>query len=172
MISGSVTLNMFFKSLSKLFFLILLITPATGFSDPPKGYTFVGYNEGIKLAKASGKKIFLYYGRYGCGFCDKTNKESFSDPEVAQIYKSKYILVYVDAEGGDRITLPSGEQITEQQFGSRLKSLVTPYFMFLNPDGKPISRVPGFKTVDHLLLMDEFISKGLYTKMSYANYSR
>ena len=148
-----------------------LFLSASVFADPPKGYNFVGYNEGIKLAKASGKKIFLYYGRYGCGFCDKTNKESFSDPEVASIYKKKYVLVYVDAEGGERITLPSGEQITEQQFGARLKSLVTPYFMFLEPDGKPVARVPGFKTVDDLLKLDEFIEKQYYKKMTFANFN-
>lgn len=148
-----------------------LLLPVIARSDPPKGYSFHDYDEGLRLAKASGKKIFLYYGRYGCGYCDKTNKESFSDPEVTKIYKKNYILVYVDAEGAKRLTLPSGEQISEQQFGARLKSLVTPYFMVLLPDGTPISRVPGFKTIDDLLSLHVFIEKKLYKKMTFANFN-
>jgi hypothetical protein len=48
-------------------------------ADPPKGYPFVGFDAGLKAARASGKPIFLYFGRYGCAWCDHTNKKTFSD---------------------------------------------------------------------------------------------
>lgn len=150
--------------------IILILSMTKAYCDPPEGYNFVGYDEGIRLAKASDKNIFLYYGRYGCGFCDKTNKESFSDPAVAEAYKKNYVLIYVDAEGTQRLTLPSGETITEQQFGARLKSLVTPYFMMLDKTGAPLEKIPGFKTKKQLLMFDEYISKGKYKEMSFANY--
>ncbi len=149
---------------------ILLLSMTKAYCDPPAGYNFVGYDEGIRMAKASNKNIFLYYGRYGCGFCDKTNKESFSDATVAEKYKNNYVLIYVDAEGTQRLTLPSGETITEQQFGARLKSLVTPYFMMLDKNGVPLEKIPGFKTKKQLLMFDEYITKEAYKKMPFASY--
>src|SRR3569832_1585181 len=48
-------------------------------ADPPPGYPFVDFDAGLKAAHASGKPIFLYFGRYGCAWCEHTNKTTFSD---------------------------------------------------------------------------------------------
>ena len=48
-------------------------------ADPPPGYPFVGFDAGLKAAHTSGKPIFLYFGRYGCAWCEHTNKTTFSD---------------------------------------------------------------------------------------------
>ena len=88
-------------------------------ADPPSGYPFVDYDAGLKAARASGKPIFLYFGRYGCAWCDHTNKKTFSDASLKTLYTENYVLVYVDAESGKRLTLPSGERITEAELGAR-----------------------------------------------------
>jgi thioredoxin-related protein len=150
----------------------LLALSLEAVADPPEGYPFMAYDEGLSVAGESGKRVFLYFGRYGCGFCDKTNKESFSDKDVARRYKDHYVLVYADAESGRRLTLPSGETITEQQLGARLKTLVTPYFLFLEPDGSLIMKAPGFKTVKDLLAFDAYVDGGHYKSMSLAQFAR
>ena len=142
------------------------------FAEPPKGYKFGGYDDAIQRAKKSGKKIFLYYGRHGCGFCDMTNKKSFSKTSVRLRYQKHYELVYVDAEGGERMTLVSGERITEQQFGAKQKVLGTPYFLFLEPDGTPIYKAPGFKTEQDLIMLDDFVYKNHYKTKSYNEFSK
>ena len=139
-------------------------------ADPPTKYPFVSYDEGLSNARKSGKRIFLYFGRYGCGYCDKTNKESFSKKEVRKRYTSHYSLIYIDAESGNRLTLPSGEQITEMQFGSRIKALVTPIFIFMEPNGKVILKVPGFQTANDLLELDKFINNNHYQSKSLTRY--
>ena len=110
-------------------------------AQPPPGYTFMKYDEGIRLAGENRKKVFVYFGRYGCGFCDRTNKKSFSLEEVHQRYSEHYNLVYVDSEGGRRLTLPSGEQITEMQLGERMNTIGTPVFFFLETDGNEILKM-------------------------------
>ncbi len=82
-------------------------------AGPPDKYPFLSYDKGMRLARQESKKIFLYFGREGCGWCEKTNKEAFSDPQLRQTYISHYVLVYVDTESGRRLTLPNGERITE-----------------------------------------------------------
>ena len=139
-------------------------------ADTPAGYPFVRYDEGLREAMAQNKKIFLYYGRYGCGFCDKTNKESFTDADVKRVYTRNYVLVYVDAENGRRLTLPSGERITEMELGARYKAKVTPVFMFLEPDGKPIASVPGFQTARDFIAFDQYVQGGHYKAQALTDF--
>jgi len=150
----------------------LMAVAASSLADPPAGYPFVRYDEGLRQAAQAGKKVFLYYGRYGCGYCDKTNKESFSEPELRSALSNHYVLVYVDAESNRRLTLPSGERITELDLGSRLKAKVTPVFMVLEPDGTPIATYPGFQTVQDLKSVDRYIQSGQYRTKTLAEFQK
>jgi thioredoxin-related protein len=141
-------------------------------AEPPGGYSFYRYDEGIKKATAENRMVFLYFGRYGCGFCDKTNKESFSDPAVKKAYSDNYVLVYANSESMDRLVLPTGERITEMQLGERMNTLGTPVFFFLNPDGTEILKVYGFQDAKRLLEMDSYIQGGNYAKVGFKDFLR
>ena len=52
-------------------------------ADPPAGYAFVSYDAGLAQAKQNGRPVFLYFGRYGCGWCDKTNRGHFRQAGAA-----------------------------------------------------------------------------------------
>jgi len=147
-----------------------LLPVSSGRADPPAGYTFLRYDEGLRIAKRDGKRVFAYFGRYGCGFCDKTNKESFSNAEIRKLYTEHYVLVYVDAESGRRLQLPSGETITEMELGAMMKTLVTPYFLFLEPDGQVIHKAPGFQTVQSFLEFDRYIHGGHYKNQTLSQF--
>ena len=141
-------------------------------AEPPPGYSFQRYDDGLRQAAADNKRVFVYFGRYGCGFCDKTNKVGFADPAVKQAYTNNYVLVYVNSESMDRLTLPSGERITEMQLGERMNTLGTPVFFFLEPDGKQILKVYGYQDPKRLLNMDSYIQSGNYDKVSFSDFKR
>ena len=155
---------------SYLYCMLLFLLSGAAWAEPPEGYPFVGYDEGLRLAQQQQKKIFLYFGRYGCGYCGKTNIESFSDAGLRESYSKNYVLVYVDAESGRRISLPSGEQITEMELGARLNVFGTPVFFYMEPDGKPILRAPGFKTVTDFVDMDRYVMGGFYHRQSINDF--
>jgi thioredoxin-related protein len=146
--------------------LLLCLTSVGARADAPKGYPFVSYDQGMQQAKSANKLIFLYFGRYGCGWCDKTNLESFSDAALKKRYIKNYILVYIDAESGKRLTLPSGETITEAELGTRLNVFATPVFLYMNKQGKILFRAPGFKTVKDFVYFDKYVQGGFYKKQS------
>ena len=139
-------------------------------ADPPPDYPFLSYDEGLRMAQEQERRIFLYYGRYGCGWCDKTNQETFSDPDLRKRYIENYVLVYVDAESGRRLQLPSGERITEMELGVRLNVYATPVFMYLESDGTPILRIPGFKTVQEFEDYDRYVQGGHYRTRSFTEF--
>jgi thioredoxin-related protein len=149
---------------------LFLIFSAAAYADPPKAYPFVSYDQGLKLARETGKPIFLYFGRYGCAWCEHTNRQSFSSDELRKLYTEHYVLVYVDAESGKRIRLTSGERITEAELGARFKAFATPLFVFLTSDGKEIFKAPGFKTVQDFKDFDRYVSQGHYKNQTLLEF--
>lgn len=153
-----------------LFFLFFLSSSVL--ADPPANYPFVSFDKGLQQAQQSNKTIFLYFGRYGCGWCDKTNAETFSQDKVRQLFIKNYELVYVDAESGKRLTLPSGERITELELGARLNAFATPLFVYMSPQGEVLFRAPGYKTAGDFTSFDKYVRGGYYKTMSIADFQK
>lgn len=130
-------------------------------ADAPEGYPFVAFDKAMQQAAAEGKPVFVYFGRYGCGYCEKTNKEAFSDPAVRERYINNYVLAYVDAESGKRLRLPSGERITEHELGTRYQAFVTPVFSFLDTGGEVMLRLVGVQRTEDLLQADQQVQETL-----------
>jgi len=149
---------------------VLVLFAAPAGADPPPGWTFHPYDQALKLAKESQRRVFLYFGRHGCPSCDKTNRESFTDDRVIEQYNANYVLAYADSEGGERLRLPGGERITEMELGVRLKVFGTPFFYFMEPDGSPVFRAPGYQSAGDFLLFDRFVNGGHYKQHTFAEF--
>ncbi len=157
-------------NLVKILLAASFLWTTTALADPPRGYPFVSFDAGLKAARASGKPIFLYFGRYGCAWCELTNKKTFSDAALKKLYRDNYELVYVDAESGKRLTLPSGERITEAELGARLQAFATPLFVYLTPQGDKIVQIPGFKTVQDFRDYDRYVRGGHYRQKTLLEF--
>lgn len=159
------------RSLARLILTCIALLGATGVrADPPPGYAFMDFNSGVTRAKATGKPIFLYFGRYGCAWCDHVNRKTFSDPGLKKLYSERYVLVYVDAEGGKRLRLPSGERVTEAELGTRLGAFATPLFVFMTAEGRQVAKIPGFKTVADFLDYDRYVSGRHYERQGLMEF--
>ena len=139
-------------------------------ADPPESYAFTDFNNGLARAQREQKPIFLYFGRYGCAWCDHVNRKTFSDPELKARYTANYVLVYVDAEGGKRLRLPSGERVTEGELGVRLGAFATPLFVFMSPEGKTLAKIPGFKTVTDFNDYDRYVQGRHYESQTLMQF--
>jgi thioredoxin-related protein len=132
-------------------------------AEPPQGYPFQSFDDAMQQARTEGKPLFVYFGRYGCGYCEKTNKEAFSDKQVRKAYSQHYVLAYVDAESGKRLRLPSGERVTEREVGTRYNAFVTPVFTFMTPEGEELLRLVGVQRIEDLREADIKV-QGLMSK--------
>jgi thioredoxin-related protein len=119
-------------------------------AGPPQGYPFQSFDKAMQQARTENKPLFVYFGRYGCGYCEKTNKEAFSDKQVREAYSKHYVLAYVDSESGKRLRLPSGERVTEREVGTRYNAFVTPVFTFMTADGQLLLRLVGVQRIEDL----------------------
>lgn len=149
-----------------LIFVLTLALTGAALADPPDNYPFLSYDEGMRQAQVQQKPIFIYFGRLGCGYCEKTNVESFSNAALRERYLKNYVLVYIDAESGKRLRLPTGERVTEAEIGARLNIFATPVFLYADMNGKILFRAPGFKTAEDFMAFDQYIQGGHYKTQS------
>jgi thioredoxin-related protein len=140
------------------------------FAGTPQGWNFLPLDKALKVAAGEQRRVFLYFGRHGCPSCEKTNRESFSDPRVIEHYNKHYVLAYADSESGKRLRLGSGERITEMELGVRLKVFGTPFFYFMEPSGKPIIRAPGYQSAEEFLMFDRYVNGGYYKEKTLAEF--
>lgn len=147
-----------------------LLFPAVLLAGPPEGYPFVAYDQGLSTARSEGKPMFIYFGRQGCGFCEKTNQESFPDPRVRTRYSEHYALVYVDTESGERLTLPTGERVSAMRFAARIRANLTPVFVFMESDGTEIYRAYGYRTSEDFLDYDRYVHGGHYKTQDFDQF--
>jgi len=147
-------------------FIGLMVYTSLLWAEPPTGYPFVSFDVGMAQAQKLHKKMFVYFGRLGCGYCDKVNRETFVNKALRARYIKHYVLVYVDSESGDRLTLPSGERLSGMELGARLNVFSTPVFLYMEPDGKLILRAPGYKTVKDFTDFDRYVQGNYYRKQT------
>ncbi len=151
--------------LGPLLLVAQLMLPNLAPADAPEGYPFVPFDEAMAQSQNQTKILFVYFGRYGCAYCEKTNREAFIDPTVRQRYLANYSLAYVDAESGRRLRLPSGERISERELGTRYDALIAPVFTFLTPSGDVIYRMVGVQRTEDLIKADNKIQAALKKAM-------
>jgi thioredoxin-related protein len=96
------------------------------------------YDEGAKVARDTGKPMFLYFWAIWCKYCEKFHTEVYPDPEVSRYLKEEFVLVAVDLDENKE---------DAQRFGVQFP----PHLIFLSPEGKIITRIPGFVQKDVLL---------------------
>lgn len=145
-----------------IFLLCLLLCSGSLWAEPPKNYPFVSFDVGLAQARKQHKDMFVYFGRFGCGYCEKVNRETFVDKKLRKAYIKHYVLVYVDAESGERLTLPDGERLSGMELGAQLNVFSTPVFLYMDPTGKIILRAPGYKTVKDFMAFDRYVQGGYY----------
>jgi thioredoxin-related protein len=147
--------------LRAVLFLVITLFTLPVMAEAPEGYPFQSFDKAMQQARTDNKPLFVYFGRYGCGYCEKTNKEAFSDNGIRQTYTQNYVLAYVDSESGKRLRLPSGERITEREVGTRYNAFVTPVFTFMMPDGQPLLRLVGVQRIEDLREADMKVQQTL-----------
>ena len=132
---------------------------------PPEGYRFLSLTEATERARAEGKPMLLYFGRFGCTTCRKMHAEVFTDESVSAGYNEDFVLAYVDTESGKRISLGNGERITEMQFAARSRIFGTPTFIFFSPEQEPLFEKAGFQSVAQMNLFHDYIVGKHYQSM-------
>jgi len=100
--------------------------------------------EAFELAKRENKPILLDIGAVWCHWCHVMDRESYEDPEIAQLVNERFIAIKVDRD--ERPDVDSRYQVAVQAISGQGG---WPLTAFLTPDGKPFYGGTYFPPDDH-----------------------
>ena len=113
---------------------------------------FNDYDEGMSYARAHGMPVMIDFTGYGCVNCRKMEAAVWTDPQVADLMREKYVLItlYVD----EKTPLPeklvvkeNGTDVTLRTIGDRWSYLqrskfganAQPFYVLLDNEGHPLT---------------------------------
>ena len=113
---------------------------------------FNDYDEGMRYAKAHNMPVMLDFTGYGCVNCRKMEAAVWTDPQVAQLMKEKYVLItlYVDEKtplAEKLMVQENGQSVTLRTVGDRWSYLqrskfganAQPFYVLLDNEGHPLT---------------------------------
>ncbi|PYX07187.1 MAG: thioredoxin domain-containing protein [Acidobacteria bacterium] len=100
--------------------------------------------EAFATAKRENKPILLDIGAVWCHWCHVMDRESYDDPEIAQLVNERFVAVKVDRD--ERPDIDSRYQVAVSSISGQGG---WPLTAFLTPDGKPFYGGTYFPPNDH-----------------------
>src|SRR6266567_833254 len=100
--------------------------------------------EAFEEAKRENKPILLDIGAVWCHWCHVMDRESYDDPEIAQIVNERFVAIKVDRD--ERPDIDTRYQVAVQAVSGQGG---WPLTAFLTPDGKPFYGGTYFPPMDH-----------------------
>jgi len=100
--------------------------------------------DAFELAKRENKPILLDIGAVWCHWCHVMDRESYDDPEIAQLVNERFVAIKVDRD--ERPDIDSRYQVAVQAISGQGG---WPLTAFLTPDGKPFYGGTYFPPDEH-----------------------
>ncbi len=105
--------------------------------------SFLDLDEDIAEAKASGKRLLLFFYQDGCPYCKKLLEDNFGQRAIAEKTKTNFDVVTINI-WGDRDVSFKGMETIEKDFAEKSKVMYTPTLIFFNEEGQAVLRANGY----------------------------
>lgn len=165
------------KYLSLLLFLVFAVPVFAQEGGSP--VKWMSFEEAVQRSKTEKRKIFIDVYTDWCGWCKVMDKNTFSEPHVAQILNEKFYPVKFDAEQKEDIVfngttfkfVPYGNKGTHQLAMALLNNqLAYPTVVFLDEDFRMIQPLQGYQKTEEFHKIITFIGEDHFKKMKWADW--
>lgn len=136
--------------------------------------------EAEKLCKENPKKILIDMYTDWCGWCKVMDKNTFSNPEIAEMITQNYYAVKFNAETKDTIMF-NGKQYVNNGVGTRpTHSLAIelmrgqmsyPTILYMDEKLNVITPVPGYQTPEQIQPILLFFGQDVYKQQQFEKFT-
>jgi len=149
--------------------------PATAPAPAPAPSERVVWSEldpALVEAKRAQKPLLVDVYTDWCGWCKRMDKTTYADPDVRDYVQSAFVPVRVNAEDDKRRASYLGETRTYRQFADTFRISGYPTTLFLAPDGRLITQLPGYVKPGTFLTVLRYVAEGHYRTQSWESFTR
>lgn len=160
-------------------FIFLLIMPliTTGQTTSVKWYSI---EEAVKLAVETPRPIFVDVYTDWCGWCKTFDRETFSNPYIAEILNTKYYPVKFNAESKDPVVFQGRTFINDGKIGKNHQlayallqgKLGFPTVAFLTANSELITPLSGYKDARSFEPILIYFAGNDWQKISYDEFMK
>lgn len=160
--------------------IVTLMIAATGLIAYAQEATVRWYSieEAVALAKTDPRPIFVDTYTDWCGWCKKLDKDTFSNPVIAEILNTKYYAVKFDAEGNEPVTFQGRKFVNDGSLGKTHQlayallqgKLGYPTVVFLTANSELITPVSGYKTPVQIEPLLHYFAGTTWQKQGYDEF--
>lgn len=166
--------------MKKIIIMLLLIAPAILLSGQTSDVKWYSIEEAVTLAKANPRPIFVDTYTDWCGWCKKLDKETFSNPVIAEILNNQYYAVKFDAEGKEPVTFQGRKFVNDGSLGKTHQlayallqgNLGYPTVVFLTANGELITPISGYKTPVQFEPLLAYFAGNSWQKQSFDDFAK
>jgi len=133
--------------------------------------SFLDFPEDVAEARKQGKTVMVFMHLDECPYCARMLKESFVAGENRAFMEKHFYVVAVNVRGSTEVTWTDGAKHTERTLTRQLRSYGTPTIVFLDPQGKVVLKLTGYRDPRTLRTALEYVQSGSYRDRPYADYA-
>lgn len=133
---------------------------------PPRAF-----EEVIDQAAGDGTPILVEIYTSWCPYCQRMQETVYSDAEVQEYLDDNFTYVRLNSDTTGARHQYADRSLSTKQLASVLGAKGVPTTVFLEPDGTPIARQPGFIERSMFLTMLRFVGSDAYQDQSYQEFA-
>jgi thioredoxin-related protein len=139
------------------------------------------FEEAVKKAQREKRPIFIDVYTDWCGWCKVMDKNTFSDPKVAQILNTKFYPVKFNAEQREDVQfngntfkfVENGRNGYHQLAAALLNNQLSyPTVVFLNEEFHMIQPLAGYRKAPEFHMIASFIGEGHYKNQKWEEWQK
>lgn len=128
------------------------------------------FNSGLHVVKNTKKPAVIDFYADWCIWCKTMDKETFANPAIEKKLNKDYIAIRINVEKNDVVQFEN-KNYSAQEFAAYCGVEGLPTLVFMDNEGKLVTRIPGYIKADVFLSLLDYIKDECYKKqVSFQDY--
>ncbi len=146
----------------------LLITLFLVISPPDEpGVDWMPFADALAVGAMEGKPVMVYVHAPWCGPCHKLDKEVFADSTIQHYLESTFITTKLNFDTRDDRIEVGDKVLSSQDWVFQLGAETVPTMVFLDTDGRIITRLGTYLPAQEFQLVLQFVATQAYEVESF-----
>lgn len=133
--------------------------------------SFLNFQDEVSELRASGRHILVFMDLNDCPYCARTLEENFHQGANREYIQKNFDVIAVNVRGAGDVTWIDGANYNEQELALKLKVYATPTLVFIDPDGKKVLQLNGYRSPASLRHALEYVHTKAYRQQSLAVFT-
>lgn len=133
--------------------------------------SFLNFQDEANELRASGRHILVFMDLNDCPYCARTLEENFHQGTNREYIQKNFDVIAVNVRGAGDVTWIDGANYSEQELALKLKVYATPTLVFIDPNGKKVLQLNGYRSPASLRQALEYVHTKAYRQQSLAAFT-